>query len=277
MSYNYNSKCNCNNTNEVKKCENSLCCDGLSKVKFNVAKAKTICAYVDRIYDGKSGSGSPLFHALTTNATDYISTLSLKPLNENCCTTCAVGDDALFFVDNCPTVELLDINVVTAPTPAKVLVNGAAVAAVADLGNSDYKVTLLDANIINIPECEGTGKKSTLMLDTIGTWTYRAKYKLNGTMNYSGQTCKFEAVIESTIDVAPDTAASTLIVQELCIPSKEAKINLSIGGKISIINPQLSYDPVANAPILKANIVIIPTVDAEVIENKKVCMQAMVE
>lgn len=276
MSYNYN-KYNCNNTTEVNKCDNSLCCEGLSKVKFNVAKAKTICAYVDRIYDGKDGSGSPLFHAVTTNPIDYISTLSLKPLNDNCCTTCAVGEDALFFIDNCPTVELLDINLATAPTAAKVLVNGAAVLAVADLGNSDYLVTLQDSNIINIPECEGTGKKSTLMLDTVGTWTYRAKYKLSGNMNYSGQTCKFEAVIESTIDVAPDTTASTLIVQGICIPSKEAKINLSIGGKISIINPQLSYDPVANAPILVANVVIIPTVDAEVVENKKVCIQAIIE
>lgn len=281
MTYNKNNcnntwNCNCNKP-EPKKCDNSLCCDGLATVKFNVAKAKTICAYVDRVFDEKDGSGSPLFHDLTTDATDYISTLTLKNPNENCCTACTVGEEAVFFVDNCPQVELVDINV-TAPTPAQVLVNGAAVLAVEDLGNSDFLVTLQDANIIDIPDCdESAGKKSTLMLDALTPWTYRATYKLSGTMNYSGQTCKFEALIESTTDLAPDTVASTLIVQHLCIPSKEAKIRLSIGGQISIINPQITYDATDNIPILDADVVIIPTVSAEVIENKKVCIQALLD
>lgn len=278
--------CNCGSTGNVPSSTanfpctttpSSVCCQGLTIPKFNVAKAKTICGYIDRIYDQKIGQGSALFDVITTNTTDYSISTVLTPQSANCCTPCSIGAGATFFPADCQNSVLLSLTTTIPISSSQVLVNGATIPQLVQNSDGSYTAYLGTNNGVPVASCEaqGLGTRSTLMIQNVTSWTYTAETKLYGTMNYNGQSCNFVITVDNVSPQVTDTNSSTFIVQNLCIPSQKATINFNLTGSITLVNPNITYDSTNNIVVITANGVILPQINVEVLEKTKVCVQAL--
>lgn len=283
MSCNYNYNCNCNNSQSnttSSQCSSSTtnCCKGLSIPRFSVAKAQTICAYVNRIFDEQVGTGTALFGTLSTTLPSHSVTTILTNPNTACCQPCQIGAGTSFTTNNCTTSQLLTLTPTTAITASQILINGVTVPNLTTNTDGTYTISVGTNNRIPSAYCTlpNLGTPSTLMIQSAGPWQYTAQHDLYGTMNYNGQSCNFHVTVNN-IDPStiPNNATSTLMIQSLCIPTTSSTINLSLNGSLSLISPVLTYDTVTSSVQVTGSEVIVPKITAEVLQPTKVCFQAM--
>lgn len=276
------------------------CCTGITVNKFNPSQAETIFAYINRIFDGKIGPGSALVESITTSTIPYTTQAQYTACGTNCCgtTNCTVGVGAVFTVENVVS-ELISLRVTTTIPAGSVFVNGTSIPnAPTNNGDGTYTVSITSANSVPNSLCTNpqdkkcVGTKSTMMLNNIAGWTYLAQHTITGKVNYLGNMCNFCAVIKDNTTGGANTAngghtipsatTSTMILQDLCIPSAQSQITLSFRGNITLLNPILSIqlqnpaDPnSATQLVLQANAIVTPEVVGEVVERTRACLQVM--
>lgn len=283
---NTNTKCNCSNsssgssTNPFFPCTtvpSNACCQGLSLPKFNVAKAKTICGYIDRIYDNQIGQGSALFDIITTDTIAYGITTVLTNKNPSCCTPCTLGSGAVFIPNDCRVSTLLTLTTTIPFTNNQVFINGVTIPELILNPDGSYTAYLGTNNGVPAQDCAnvGLGTKSTVMIKDVGPWSYTATSDIYGTMNYNGQSCAFKITLTNVTPQIADTESTTFMVQNICIPTVQSTINFNITGTISIVNPIITYDAVNQIVNISASAVIVPQLNMEVLQKTKVCLQAM--
>lgn len=254
------------------------CCTGLSMPKFNVAKAQTVCVYVDQIYDSQVGSGTALFNTLQTTLPNYIVSTVLNSTNPACCQGCSIGAGAFFTINTCTSSNLLTL----APDPltaSQILINGVTIPNLVANPDGTYTVNVGLNNGIPSPSCEliNAGTPSSLIIESAGPWNYTVQHDLYGCVNYNGQTCNFHVTVSNvTASTIPNNGTSTLMIPQLCIPASNSTVNLSLNGSISLISPVVVFDTITNSVQVTGTEVIVPQVTAEVLQPTKVCLQAMI-
>lgn len=257
----------------------SSCCQGMTVPKFNVSKAKTICGYIDRIYDYEVGPGSAIFDNITTDTIAYSTSIVVTSPISNCCVPCSLASNSVFNVSDCQIATLTSLTPGTALTVGNVLVNGSPVNSLTLNANGSYTATLSQSNAVPLSDCyeAGLGTKSTFMITNAGNpWFYSGNYQLYGTVNTAGQNCNFQLNFQEIAPTTATTTTSTFIIQNICIPDENATLNFYINGVVDLITPSVVYDPVSQTPIVNTNVAISPNVTVEVLQKTKVCMQAMV-
>lgn len=270
-----------NNCDEECPVEDNCCTGGScpnSSCVYNPSKAKCICTYLDVVYDEKNAVGSTVLNPITTNATDYLINAKYEA-NNGCCTPCTIDETSVFTIESAKvTIKsfLLNNQVIT---PNLVLVDGLPVLSITPVGNG-YTAIVDPAVIDNKCSCQNLGSKASVLLTDIGPWNYIAKYDLCGKVTTGGNTCKFHITIEN-LPTVPGTIVdlSTFVAPEVCLPPQKQgqPINLDIQflGIGQIINPTLTFVQATQSVVLTATLMLNAQANLRIMENTKVCFNAM--
>lgn len=274
----------CHNPKTPKRCSNippidtDICCNGQIPPKFNIAKAQTICCYVDRIFDSKCITGSAIFDSITTDTISYSTSFVTNNKNPMCCVPCSLNSTSNFYPSDSIMSDLISLSPVTPLTLSNVLVNGVPVTNLVQNIDGSYTASIGDTldNDSEVCDNPNSGVRSTLLVTNVGNpWNYMATHTIYGLLNTSGQCCDFKLNFENLKAKSAQTQSSTFMVQNICIPPHSESITFSFNGSVSLLNPIITFDTISNLPIVSGNIVINPIMSIEILQKTKACIQAI--
>lgn len=274
--YNEDDKWDCEKTDK--------CCKG-DVYDIDLSKTKCVCSYMDIIFSEKTVTGAPIFFNLDTgNGEEYNIKAEYKPLDHNCCTKCTIDTTSKFEIDDI-NVTIKPFNLVS-PKNGDVFIDGELVSyQVSPQGNLEASISsmILDKDCSDL--CKGT--KVSILLNNLESWNFIGKIDLCGTVTTNSVTCKFKVTFETKSLGITTSLPSTFVAPQICIPNINEDGNINLIARFSaiaqLISPSLSavlLDPTDDqSPVvltLTGNTMISPMANLEIIQNTKVCFNAMI-
>ena len=206
--------------------------------------------------------------------------------NCDCCGECVIDETSIFNIIN-SYVRVLSFQqtVPCALTASQVSLNGAIVDTLECQGGL-FESTLSQSlsNILSRTCTENAlPTKAFFLISQAGPWSYLAEFIIEGTVTTAGKTCCFRATFSPATGAEPTpiaTTTSNLAIPKLSIPcasgSSLPKINFNFGGKISLLNPELTATNTATGIQLTLSTtgVAEPEVYAEVVKRTLFCLHA---
>lgn len=253
------------------------CCTGIH-CKINPSALKCICTYLDIIYSECNALGTPiLIPIVAENSTGNTITEKYKPCSK-CCHPCPVDDSSVFTIEKM-NVCISNLTLTTPPDASDILVNGTPVISVTPQPDGSYTALISPSlnNELCSKRCLGTNV--SVLLNSIGGWSFLAKYELCGKVTTTEGICKFAITIES-LNTVPVTTEdmSTFVCSKICLPSSKDDdtpyLKIKFNGNAQLLNPSLSI--VNDELQLDATLLLNPCSKLEMIENTKVCLNGMI-
>lgn len=261
------------------------CCNGDTCV-FDPHKAKCVCSYIDLIFSEEKVAGSPLFYNLDTgDGEGFTIKAEYKSLDPLCCTPCMIDTSSQFTIESVKVT----INKFTLEGPAQannLLIDGTAIDFIIDsLGlNSVISTAFLDDSC---SYCD-KGTNVSILLNALQDWSFVAKIDLCGKVTTNSTTCKFKVSFSNDLpnEEIDISSPSTFVAPEICIPNSDESspiiLDVRFTSTSQLIAPMLSAilsdpaDPTSIVLTLKGNLILNPSADIKIIQNTKVCFNAMI-
>lgn len=250
------------------------CCK-VCEHQLDPSKLKTVCTYLDIIYDEGKAIGTPIIDSAVVESADGNTVKEqYKPCDKNCCIPCNVDENSVYTIERMQ-VKVKRIKLSTEPSENQILINGLPALDVELQGDGSLVVMIdpaLDDEACN-NKCLGT--KASVLLNALGGWELLLSYELCGRVTTTEGTCKF-AVTFDTLTNVPYT--TTFVATEVCIPDLDEDstpyMNVKFKTEAQIINPSLA---IVNGDLeLSTTLLINPYAKLEIIKNAKVCLHATV-
>lgn len=258
------------------------CCNGQT-CKFDPSKVKCVCTYMDLIFGESKAPGSTLFATIdTTTTADFVITNEYKP-TDHCCNPCVIDATSSFTIDSTKVNLKRFAYTGTTITSGDILVNGSPVISVVTTPNgliATVNPSILDEDCIDSEK----GTKATILLNSLAPWEYIASLVLCGKVTTNGTTCKYRMTIENIASVpGAVTTPSTFVASDLCLPPNEGTSPIVLDIRFSAFSQLINQTitPVTNAagvvvPVLNGSLMLNTKADIQVLQNTKVCFNAMI-
>lgn len=279
-----NNDCNkdCHKKDDGWDCKSSdKCCKGDTCV-FDPSKAKCICSYMDILFSENATPGSPFFFDFDSNdGSNYTINAKYKSTDPHCCMPCVIDDSSIFEIDSAKVTFTL-FQLVSTLNPDSLLINGTPVPA--ELTPSSNLIATIPNSFLSedCSECN-KGTSVTAVLNKGGTWKMIMKVELCGRVKTNTNTCKFIILFENDVPSAEIFIVneSVFVAPNICLPNVEStepiKLNTQFSATANLITPSItveSVDPVVLR--LTGNMMVNPSANIQIMQNTKVCFNAMI-